>query len=411
SGGGPVEVTPMVLPAATEGRPYAATLTAVGGPAPYFWSLAGGALPSGVTLSSSGGVGGTPTQAGAFGFTARAERAVAPAQNDTEDFTLIVAPAPVIVTPDPLPGAVRNEGYFMPLAVSGGVGPFQWALAAGSVLPAGLALDPTGVVHGVPTGSGGSFTVEAMDANGAVASKAFTLAVADPSAGLAVVGAFPAGTVGVPYSAALRAVGGTPPYVWSVLAGALPAWAVLDSATGVVSGTPSAAATSMLELGVTDSAVPAPGSASSGPQTLDVRGFLTVTTVGLPPAAQGQAYSARLAVAGASGPVVWALLDGALPAGVSLDSGTGILAGVPQGTGTASFLVRATDGAGRSAFRRLTLSVGTGSGGAVLGGSTGRECSVASAGSAAPGKAMLGALLAALVSVLFGRRKTRGVGR
>lgn len=412
SGGGPVEVTPMVLPAATEGRPYAATLTAVGGPAPYFWSLAGGALPSGVTLSSSGAIGGTPTQAGAFGFTARAERAAAPAQNDSEDFTLIVAPAPIIVTPDPLPGAVRNEGYFVPLAVSGGVGPFQWALASGSVLPAGLTLDPTGVIHGVPTGTGGSFTVEVMDVNGAVASKAFTLAVADPSAGLAVVGALPAGTVGVPYSAALRAVGGTPPYVWSVLAGALPAWAVLDPATGVVSGTPSAVATSTLELGVTDSAVAAPGSASSGPQTLDVRGFLTVTTVGLPPAAQGQAYSASLGVAGASGPVVWALLDGALPAGVSLDSGTGILSGVPQGTGTVSFLVRATDGAGRSAFRRLTLSVGTGAGGAVLGGSTGRECSVASAGSAAPGQAALGALLAALVSALFGWRKgRREVGR
>lgn len=412
-GGGPVQVTPRVLPAATQGRPYGAALTAVGGPAPYLWSLAGGALPSGVTLAGGGTVGGTPAQAGAFGFTARAERALAPGESDTEDFTLIVAPAPVIVTPNPLPGAVRDEGYFAALAVSGGVGPFRWALASGSALPAGLALDPSGVLHGVPTGAGGSFTVEAVDANGAVASKAFTLSVADPAAGLAVVGSLPPGTVGAPYSAALRAVGGTPPYAWGVLSGALPAWAALDPATGVISGTPPAASAAALELGVTDSAVPVPANASSGPQSLDVREPLAVTTLSLPGAQAGQAYGAALAAAGAVGPVVWAVVEGTLPSGVSLDSSTGALSGVPLSNGSATFMVRAADGAGRSAFRRLTLSVGpVFGGGSAPGGSTGRECSAASAGAPGAGGAFAGALLAAALAVLSGRRgKGRGVGR
>src|SRR6185312_15133152 len=45
-------------------------------------------------------------------------------------------------------------------------------------------------------------------------------------------------TVGVPYSAALTAQGGSAPYVWSVTAGALPTGLSLDASTGTVAGTP-----------------------------------------------------------------------------------------------------------------------------------------------------------------------------
>jgi photosystem II stability/assembly factor-like uncharacterized protein len=46
------------------------------------------------------------------------------------------------------------------------------------------------------------------------------------------------GIVGTAYSQTLAATGGTPPYSWSVLEGALPAGLRLHPATGVVSGTP-----------------------------------------------------------------------------------------------------------------------------------------------------------------------------
>jgi hypothetical protein len=49
----------------------------------------------------------------------------------------------------------------------------------------------------------------------------------------------PDGEVGLAYSAALSATGGTPPYTWSVQAGALPPGLSL-SAAGVISGTPAA---------------------------------------------------------------------------------------------------------------------------------------------------------------------------
>jgi len=51
----------------------------------------------------------------------------------------------------------------------------------------------------------------------------------------------PDGTVGIDYSATLQAGGGTQPYTWTVVGGALPAGLTLGGATGVISGTPSAA--------------------------------------------------------------------------------------------------------------------------------------------------------------------------
>jgi hypothetical protein len=62
----------------------------------------------------------------------------------------------------------------------------------------------------------------------------------------------PDGTVGVPYSAALTASGGTAPYTWSLVSGSLPPGLAL-SATGLVSGTPTKEGIFDLTVKVTDS--------------------------------------------------------------------------------------------------------------------------------------------------------------
>ncbi len=64
----------------------------------------------------------------------------------------------------------------------------------------------------------------------------------------------PGATVGVPYSTTLAASGGATPYTWSVARGALPPGLRLDSASGVISGTPTAAGTSSFTAQVTDAA-------------------------------------------------------------------------------------------------------------------------------------------------------------
>ena len=66
----PLSIVTGALPDGLLRTSYAATLSAEGGKAPRFWSLAEGALPPGLGLDgTSGTVAGQPAQAGLFGFT------------------------------------------------------------------------------------------------------------------------------------------------------------------------------------------------------------------------------------------------------------------------------------------------------------------------------------------------------
>ncbi len=71
------------------GGPYDAVLTATGGKAPYTWTVAAGALPTGLTLApSTGTITGTPNTAGSFTFTMQVTDSSAPAMTARQQFTL-----------------------------------------------------------------------------------------------------------------------------------------------------------------------------------------------------------------------------------------------------------------------------------------------------------------------------------
>ena len=53
---GQLSVTTTSLPAGSVGTPYEASLSAVGGMAPYTWTVTGGSLPPGLTLGASSGI-------------------------------------------------------------------------------------------------------------------------------------------------------------------------------------------------------------------------------------------------------------------------------------------------------------------------------------------------------------------
>jgi len=76
------------------------------------------------------------------------------------------------------------------------------------------------------------------------------------------VASLPSATVGGPYSAALSAQGGTPPYSWAVISGSLPTGLSLTSA-GTISGTPEAAGLASFTVQVTDSGTPRPQTAAA----------------------------------------------------------------------------------------------------------------------------------------------------
>ena len=86
----PLAITTTSLPNGTVSTTYTATLAASGGIAPYAWSLAGGALPPGLTLSSTGVITGTPTTTGTSSFTVRATDAGNPAQTATSLLSITI---------------------------------------------------------------------------------------------------------------------------------------------------------------------------------------------------------------------------------------------------------------------------------------------------------------------------------
>jgi hypothetical protein len=152
---------------------------------PTTYTLASGSLPPGLTLSNVsddiGQLSGTPTAAGTFTFTLTATNAVG---SSNKTFTVsIISPASINPVPvGTFPNATINIPYSQSVGVSGGVGPYTYAIAAGS-LPTGLSLDTsTGVISGTATVLGSSlFTIQVTDSNGNSGQQAFSLNVVSPA--------------------------------------------------------------------------------------------------------------------------------------------------------------------------------------------------------------------------------------
>lgn len=151
-----------------------------------------------------------------------------------------------------------------------------------------------------------------------------------------------AATAGVVYNAMLAESGGTAPYKWTIVSGALPTGLTLISATGVITGTATGASTGSLTFKVTD-AVGNTSVSQAITFTVNPPAPLTITTGSLPGAALGVAYSQTLQATGGVPAYQWILTGGSLPAGLSL-SGAGVISGTPTGTtGTSNFSVTVTD--------------------------------------------------------------------
>jgi large repetitive protein len=335
-------ITTTSLPAATAGVAYSATLTESGGTAPFAWSVISGSLASlGLSLTSATGlISGTPTGPGSASFTFQVTDATHVSAS-SGSITITVNPPPtLVVTTTSLPGAALGVAYSQTLQATGGVQPYQWAVTSGS-LPSGLTLSSAGVISGTPTGSTGTsnFTVTVTDSQTPThktSSKNLSITVSVAPLSI-VTTSLAEGSVGTPYSQTLIANGGTPPYTWSVLLGALPTGLTLNSATGAITGTPSAMGTSHFTIQVKDSV----GGAVSANFSIAINADLTITTASLPGGSVAKAYSATVTASGGVPPYTWSVTGN--PSWLSIDPTTGVLSGTPTATGVFPFTVTVKD--------------------------------------------------------------------
>lgn len=162
----------------------------------------------------------------------------------------------------------------------------------------------------------------------------------------------PSGQVGVAYTHSVSASGGTSPYTYSLIAGAIPGLSF--SSSGAFTGTPTAAGTYLFTLQVTDAAsntatvictiiiAPAPA--------------LSLLCNNPPSGTVSEAYSHQLTISGGVSPYVITLLSGTFPAGLMI-SATGLITGTPSAAGVYPFTILVTDAQAIPLTATLTCTI------------------------------------------------------
>lgn len=338
-----LSITTTTLPYAATEAEYEYALGASGGTGSYDWSIASGALPSGVTLGETGVLEGTPTEPGSFSFSIQA---LSGSQTASRTLELEVVDQ-LTITTEALEDGVADTPYSQLLESVGGTGVVTWSLVSGS-LPAGVDLAGDGTLSGTPSTTGeASFTVRAAAAE-QEATKAFTIQVFAP---LEIsTAALADGVVDEAYSQTLSASGGSGETNWTLASGALPEGLTLG-ASGDISGVPVSVGTTTLEV-----------MAQSGPQSatreLEIRILapLILFTTPLPDGQVGIPYSENVVASGGTGSYTFQLLSGELPAGTGLAGETGTISGTPTEDRDFTFAIEVVSGT-QTASGQYTVTI------------------------------------------------------
>lgn len=152
----------------------------------------------------------------------------------------------------------------------------------------------------------------------------------------------PQGRVDDPYLAQFRATGGVPPYGYEMIGGTVPTGTAFNSSTGDISGTPPVSGTySGIKIRATDQNG---ATATSAAYTVTISGRPLSASTNIPLSGSlGQPYYGSVSAKGGTKPLVFTIYSGSLPEGLSIDTATGEITGVPTSRGTRTFSVRIVD--------------------------------------------------------------------
>ncbi|MGC5307411.1 fibronectin type III domain-containing protein [Micromonospora zamorensis] len=213
---------------------------------------------------------------------------------------------------------------------------------------------------GLTAGASYAFRVAAVNAFGtSTASPASAAVVPYTLPGAPTITSATAGTNAATLTWTAPADGGSPitgytvtPYLGGVAQ--TPQTFSGTATTRIITGL-TAGATYTFRVAATNAAGTGPQSVTSGPVTVNATPTLTFAPP--PPGRAYDPYQYQLTVTGGTGPFVWAVSAGSLPAGLTLDPVTGLLSGTPTVSGTFPFTVRVTDSFDQSATRGVDLVI------------------------------------------------------
>ena len=300
-------------------------------------------LPAGLTLNPTTGViSGTPTVTGTFPVTLSAA-------NGTGTGTLPLTITIALVTPVITSALTAN-------ATSGS--PFTYTIAANNLpasfnatgLPTGLTVNTTtGVISGAPVVAiGGPVNVTITATNGTGTDTKTLVLTVSLNAPTFTSGTTAAGTSGQAFSFQVTATD----FPSSFAAVGLPTGLSINTTTGLISGTSVVAATTAFS--VTLSAINGSGTTNQS---------LTITIALPPPVVTSAATASGAAtlpftyqIAASNVPTSFNATG--LPAGLAVNTTTGLISGVPTGPGTSAVTVTATNASGTGS-RAVTIAIGS----------------------------------------------------
>jgi hypothetical protein len=357
-GGGPLNITTATANDGAIGVAYSQTVTSTGGQGAKTFSISAGALPAGLSMSAAGAISGTPAgPAGTSSFTVSVTDSATTPATDTQALSIDIV-EPLMITTAALVGTSVGNDYDASVDATGGTAPYTFSVSSGE-LPAGINLTADGVLAGtvVAAATTENFTVLVEDSSSPAfsATREYTVRVTLALVTTALADA----QGGVAYSDALRARGGLPPLTWELLSGSLPPGLAM-SPDGVVSGTPDPACgdtTATLQAQVTDSDVPAQSAVRAGIDLLVAAVALAFANDAPPNGRLDAAYSHQFAVTGGVPPFAFAVTNGSLPSGLSLDPDTGVVTGTPDTVESPTFEITVTDGCAAALSQNFGITI------------------------------------------------------
>lgn len=255
-----------------------------------------------------------------------------------------------------LPSATMGSTYSAGVQVSGGTPPYQFGIAFGA-LPAGLSLDAnTGTISGAALTVGSSLvSISATDSNGFYGDHRFTIAVIKGTGGTISVTVSPASAslnsgATQQFTATVRETSLTG-VTWTASAGQI-------STSGLFTA-PTVSAATAVTVTATSTADPTKKGVAMVSVAPAGNNSLTVTTISLPAATTGTAYSATLAATGGTTPYSWSMSSGMLPPGLQLNTSSGTISGTPSQSGTFQFTAQVKDSSSHTASQGLAIPVST----------------------------------------------------
>src|SRR2546430_3120860 len=338
----PPVITSSLTATGTVGAAFSYQITASNSPT----SFNATGLPSGLTVNTSTGlISGTPaagTDAGSpYSVTISATNS---GGTGTATLTItILSGAPVITSPTTASGTVCNAFSYQITATNN---PTSYNATG---LPAGLTLNTsTGVISGTPTATG-TFTVTISATNSRGTGTATLTITISPPAPPVISSALTAnGTVGVAFS--YQIVASNCPTSYN--ATGLPTGLSVDTSTGAISGTPAVGTDAGSPYSVAISATNS-GGTGSATLTITIKPAKPVITSPLTASGQvGVAFSYQITAT--NNPTSFNATG--LPAGLSVNTSTGLISGTPTTAGTYSVTISATN-AGGTGSATLTLTI------------------------------------------------------